>query len=131
MGRSGKPVTPSNVTSPRVYSTDPADPVRCRQCLRLLAECVCGTHAPRHPQVGDGVVRLKRETKGRKGTGVTLITGLPLAADELEALASRFKKLCGVGGTVREGVIEIQGEQRARLQPELEKLGYRVKIAGA
>ena len=81
-------------------------------------------------RVTDGIVRLARETKGRKGGGVTLVTGLPLTAAELDALASRLKKLCGVGGTVRDGVIEIQGEQRARLQPELAKLGYKVKIAG-
>ena len=75
-------------------------------------------------------MRLARETKGRKGAGVTLVLGLPLAAAELDTLASRLKKLCGVGGTVRDGVIEIQGEQRARLQPALENLGYKVKIAG-
>jgi len=112
------------------YSTAPAGPTRCRQCLRLVADCVCGRAAPAAKVAGDGIVRLARETKGRKGAGVTLVTGLPLAEAELEAMASRFKKLCGVGGTVRDGVIEIQGEQRARLQPELEKLGYRVKIAG-
>lgn len=116
-----------------VYSTDGGD--RCRQCLRARKECVCGAATPA-PVAGaaargsDGIVRLARETKGRKGGGVTLVTGLPLSAAELEALASRLKKLCGVGGTVRDGVIEIQGEQRARLQPELEKLGYKVKIAG-
>ena len=99
---------------------------------------MCGRAAPaadaRNVDAGgrkvDGFVRLGRETKGRKGGGVTVVTGLPLAAAELDALASRLKKLCGVGGTVRDGVIEIQGEQRARLQPELEKLGYKVKIAG-
>ena len=119
-----------------VYSTDPAGgAARCRQCLRVQAECVCGRAAPAAGADGsgrkvDGFVRLGRETKGRKGGGVTVVTGLPLAAAELDALASRLKKLCGVGGTVRDGVIEIQGEQRARLQPELEKLGYKVKIAG-
>lgn len=121
-----------------VYSTDPGGAgMRCRQCLRLPGECVCGRAAPSaalgavgNARQGDGIVRLGRETKGRKGGGVTVITGLPLPAAELDALASKLKKMCGVGGTVRDGVIEIQGEQRARLQPELEKLGYKVKIAG-
>ena len=76
------------------------------------------------------MVRLSRETKGRKGAGVTLISGVPLTGVELDALATRLKKLCGAGGTVRDGVIEIQTDQRARLQTELEKLGWRVKIAG-
>ena len=75
-------------------------------------------------------MRLARQTKGRKGAGVTLITGLPLDSDELKALAKRLKQLCGVGGTVVDGVIEIQGEQRQRLADELSKLGYQVKIAG-
>jgi len=131
MGSSRKTQSSRSVSSTTVYSTDPAQPVRCRQCLRQVAECVCGRDAPNQTDVGDGIIRLARQTKGRKGTGVTLIKGLPLASAELEALASRFKKLCGVGGTVRDGIIEIQGEQRARLQPELEKLGYCVKIAGA
>lgn len=79
---------------------------------------------------GDGVVRLKKESKGRGGKGVTLVTGVPVSSDELKALAKELKKLCGTGGTVREGVIEIQGEQRERLKPFLESKGYRVKIAG-
>ena len=131
MASSKKSPAPSRSLSTTVYSTDPAPPTRCRQCFRLVADCVCGSDAPKKNSTGDGIIRLARETKGRKGTGVTLVKGLPLSGEELEALASRLKKLCGVGGTVREGVIEIQGEQRARLLPELEKLGYSVKIAGA
>ena len=79
---------------------------------------------------GDGVVRVGRETKGRKGKGVTVITGLPLAHDELARLATRLKKRCGSGGTVRDGVIEIQGDHRDLLVTELDGLGYRVKRAG-
>jgi translation initiation factor 1 len=124
-----KTVSPGG-SSTTVYSTDPSHPTRCRQCLRLVTDCVCGRDAPKNSDVGDGIIRLSRETKGRKGAGVTLVTGLPLTGAALDALASRLKKLCGVGGTVREGVIEIQGEQRERLRPELEKLGYSVKIAG-
>ena len=71
-----------------------------------------------------------RETKGRKGKGVTVIRGLPLAPDELASLAKRLKKRCGSGGTVRDGVIEIQGDHRDLLVKELEQLGYRAKRAG-
>lgn len=78
----------------------------------------------------DSVVRLKRESKGRGGKGVTLITGLPLDDAELKALAKELKKVCGTGGTVRDGTIEIQGEQRERLMPVLVAKGYKVKIAG-
>lgn len=79
---------------------------------------------------GDGIVRLKKESKGRGGKGVTLVTGLPLTSDALKELAKEMKQFCGTGGTVREGIIEIQGEQRERLKPFLEKKGYQVKIAG-
>jgi translation initiation factor 1 len=75
-------------------------------------------------------VRVGRETKGRKGKGVTVITGLPLADDELARLATRLKKRCGSGGTVRNGVIEIQGDHRDLLVTQLDGLGYRVKRAG-
>ena len=131
MSSSKKSLALRGSPSTSVYSTDPAPPARCRQCLRLVADCVCRRDAPRKNSAGDGIVRLARETKGRKGTGVTLVKGLPLSPEELDALASRLKKLCGVGGTVRDGVIEIQGEQRERLRPELEKLGYTLKITGA
>lgn len=79
---------------------------------------------------GDGIVRLHRESKGRGGKGVTLVKGLPLTADALKALAKELKQVCGTGGTVKDGVIEIQGEQREKLKPVLEKKGYAVKISG-
>lgn len=82
------------------------------------------------PAPGDGIVRLHRETKGRKGKGVTLITGIPEAPDKLKLLAKELKQLCGTGGSVKEGVIEIQGDQRERLKPALETKGYKVKLAG-
>jgi translation initiation factor 1 len=80
--------------------------------------------------VRDGIVRVMRETKGRGGKAVSVVQGLPLAGDALEALATQLKKRCGSGGTVREGVIEIQGEHRDTLVAELSQLGYRVKRAG-
>ena len=79
---------------------------------------------------GDGIVRINRETKGRKGKGVCLITGLDLPDAELKKLAKRLKQLCGTGGAVKDGVIEIQGDARDKLKAELEKQGHSVKLAG-
>jgi len=109
-----------------VYSTDGGR--LCPQCHRSIAQCVCGDSKP--AANGDGVVRLHRETKGRGGKAVTLVKGLPLSPDALKSLASQLKKKCGVGGAVKDGSIEIQGDQRELLKKELEKLGYLVKIAG-
>jgi translation initiation factor 1 len=79
---------------------------------------------------GDGVVRVARETKGRAGKGVTLIRGLPLAEPELKVIASKMKQLCGTGGTVKDGVIEIQGDNRDKLLAWLLAQGYAAKLAG-
>jgi len=79
---------------------------------------------------GDGTVRVSRETKGRKGKGVTLIAGVPLGAEALAALTKDLKQRCGSGGTVKDGMIEIQGDHRDRLIVELQSRGYRVKRAG-
>jgi translation initiation factor 1 len=75
-------------------------------------------------------VRVGREVAGRGGKAVSVISGLPLAVPDLEALASRLKRLCGAGGAVRDGVIEIQGEHRDRLVAELCRLGYDAKRSG-
>jgi translation initiation factor 1 len=75
-------------------------------------------------------VRLRRETKGRGGKAVTVITGVPLAGSELKALAKALKQKAGVGGAVKGETIEIQGDQRALLKPVLEARGYTVKLAG-
>ncbi len=84
---------------------------------------------PRAPQ-GDGIVRVRRETSGRGGKTVTTIAGIPLASDALAALASELKRACGTGGTVRDYVIEIQGDHRAPIVAQLELRGYTVKLAG-
>lgn len=109
-----------------VYSTDGGR--LCPQCHRAVAECVCGKDRP--APAGDGVVRLHRETKGRGGKAVTVVTGVPLAASELKALAKTLKQKCGVGGALKGDTIEIQGDQRDTIKVELEKRGYIVKIAG-
>ncbi len=76
------------------------------------------------------IVSLHRETKGRGGKGVTLLKGLALSEADLAALAKILKQACGSGGTVKDGLIEIQGDQREKIAEALKKLGYRVKIAG-
>jgi translation initiation factor 1 len=85
---------------------------------------------PVPPPAGAPKVRVGREVAGRGGKGVSVITGLPLAGEELEALATRLKKLCGAGGAVKDGTIEIQGDHRDRLVAELQKLGFEAKRSG-
>src|ERR1700742_2974775 len=91
-----------------VYSTGLG--TLCPNCRRPVRECVCPKGTP--GAAGPPQVRVGREVKGRAGKGVTIVSGLPLAGGDLEALATRLKKRCGSGGTVREGVIEIQGDHR-------------------
>ena len=79
---------------------------------------------------GDGVVRIRRETKGRKGKGVTTLSGIDLPEAELKQLAKDLKKLCGTGGALKDSIIEIQGDNRDKLKSELEKRGFQVKLAG-
>ena len=113
-------------SSKLVYSTDVGR--LCPQCHRAVTDCVCGKDRP--AVAGDGIVRLRRETKGRGGKAVTLISGIPLAPDELKALAKRLKQKCGTGGSVKGGEIEIQGDKRDILQTELTSIGYTVKRSG-
>ena len=107
-----------------VYSTELGR--TCPACRRALPQCTCRNTVV----VGDGRVRVSRETKGRGGKGVTLVTGIPLPAAELGALATQLKKRCGTGGTVKDGVIEIQGDHRDTVLAELLRLGYQAKRAG-
>lgn len=110
-----------------VYSTDHGR--ICPDCGRPIAQCVCRGKPSGSPKT-DGVVRVSRETKGRKGKGVTLITGLPSSDDELKDLARELKQKCGSGGTVKDGVVEIQGDHRDVLVAELTARGYTVKRSG-
>jgi translation initiation factor 1 len=100
----------------------------CPVCGRPIAACICTAKAD--APKGDGIVRVGRQTKGRKGGGVTVVTGLALPPEQLRELAAQLKKKCGAGGAVKEGVIEIQGEHRDRLITTLQQLGYTVKRAG-
>ena len=105
----------SNKESRLVYSTDGG------RIKENIAEQTFAT---------DGIVRIRRETKGRKGKGVTTVSGLGLAEAELKTLAKQLKQKCSTGGTVKDGVIEIQGDHRDKLKAELENLGHNVKLAG-
>jgi len=110
-----------------VYSTGIGE--RCPNCLRAVRECVCKKGTP-GKAASDGVVRVSRETQGRKGKGVTVVSGLGLPAEELAALATELKKRCGSGGAVADGRIEIQGDHRDRLVEELIRRGWKAKRAG-
>ncbi|MCZ4292419.1 stress response translation initiation inhibitor YciH [Vibrio sinaloensis] len=79
---------------------------------------------------GDGIVRIERQTKGRKGKGVSIVTGLDLDDAPLKLLAAELKKVCGCGGSIKDGKIEIQGDAREKIKAFLEKKGYTVKLAG-
>ncbi len=80
--------------------------------------------------VTDGIIRIRRETKGRKGKGVTTLSGFALSEADLKLLAKQLKQKCSTGGTVKDRIIEIQGDHRELLQVELEKRGHSVKLAG-
>ncbi len=109
-----------------VYSTEFGK--MCPDCNKPIVKCICQNE--QSPPEGDGIVRVMRETKGRKGKGVTLITGVPLGSEELKKLAKSLKQKCGSGGSLKNGVIEIQGDHRDTLADELGKIGYKVKRAG-
>ncbi len=109
-----------------VYSTDTGRV--CPGCGHPVKQCCCSKEINR--QQGDGVVRVSRQTKGRKGSGVILITGIPCSDAELKKLAKQLKKKCGSGGTVKNGVVEIQGDHREVLVETLIKMGYTAKLAG-
>ncbi|WP_042958874.1 stress response translation initiation inhibitor YciH [Erwinia tasmaniensis] len=79
---------------------------------------------------GDGIVRIQRQTSGRKGKGVCLVSGIDLDDAELNKLAAELKKKCGCGGAVKEGIIEIQGDKRDLLKTLLEGKGFKVKLSG-
>ena len=110
-----------------VYSTEGGR--MCPTCRKPVAACVCSLPAPAGP-VGDGTVRVGRETKGRGGKAVTVIRGLTLDAAGLAELGKRLRTACGAGGTVKDGVLELQGDHCDRVIDCLKKDGWTVKRAG-
>ena len=115
-----------NASGGLVYSTDAGR--MCPDCRRPVASCSCGHNQPA-PKT-DGVVRVSRETKGRGGKSVTLVKGLALDALALALLGKQLKAACGSGGTVKDGVIEVQGDHADTLVAVLQKQGYNTKRAG-
>jgi translation initiation factor 1 len=108
-----------------VFSTETGS--NCNDCGKPLKKCSCQEQPI---DKGDGIVRVSRETKGRKGKGVSLITGLSLPADELKKLAKELKQKSGTGGAIKNGIIEIQTDNRDLLVELLKAKGFTVKKAG-
>ena len=109
-----------------VYSTESGR--MCPACRQPVAQCRCRQHQA--PPTGDGIVRVSRETKGRGGKAVTLVKGVLLDAAALEQLGKQLKAACGSGGTVKDGMIEIQGDHRDRVLHLLLQQGHKAKAAG-
>jgi translation initiation factor 1 len=109
-----------------VYSTDFGR--MCPACRQPVDRCACGKPAP--PAAGDGIVRVSRETKGRGGKAVTLVRGLALDAAALEKVAKQLKAACGSGGTVKDGVVEVQGDHCDKVLAWLAAQGHKAKRAG-
>lgn len=117
----------SDNDSVTVYSTEYGK--LCPGCSHPLGKCSCSSQQQNIVK-GDGTVRVGFETKGRNGKGVTIISGVPVSPGGLKDLAKNLKQRCGCGGTVKDGVIEIQGDRRDMIMEELKKVGFRVKRCG-
>jgi translation initiation factor 1 len=112
----------------------------CPSCGRSETRCNCRGKGARArikareeadaAKASDGIVRVGRSTKGRRGKIVSTVTGVPVDATELQTLAAELKRRCGTGGALKDGVIEIQGDHRDTLVEELEKRGFKVKRSG-
>jgi len=109
-----------------VYSTERR--LVCPKCRQPTLKCRCGKEEP--APAGDGIVRVRRETKGRGGKTVTTVSGVPLGGEALRNLATDLKRRCGTGGTAKDGVIEIQGDHRETIAADLSRRGFTAKLAG-
>jgi translation initiation factor 1 len=114
-------------TSRLVYSTDSGR--ICPACSKPLAACTCRKQ-PAPASAADGVIRIRREVKGRGGKTVTVAGGFQLDDDGLRKLAAELKRRCGTGGSAKDGEILIQGDQRETVLSELKKRGFTAKLAG-
>ena len=113
-----------------VYSTETGS--ICPLCQRPVSECTCRKKKSRSQTniKSDGIIRIQREVKGRKGKTVTTVSGFQLDDNELKLLAAQLKRKCGTGGSVKDGIIIIQGDHRDALLSELRKQGYTAILAG-
>jgi translation initiation factor 1 len=113
--------------NPTVYSSQSGR--ICPDCRQPIDHCICAKKKATITK-SDGIVRVQRESKGRGGKVVSLVTGLELNGDDLKKLAGELKRVCGAGGAVKDGVIEIQGDHRDLLVDTLKKRGFTVKKVG-
>ena len=114
-----------------VYDTDHGRLDRCSNCKRRLEACVCPKGTPGSARgKSDDTVRVSRDSKRRRGKTVTVVTGIVAGQEALSEIAGTLKRLCGSGGTVSDGTVEIQGDHRERVAAKLTELGYKVKLAG-
>jgi translation initiation factor 1 len=111
--------------NPTVYSTSTGR--ICPKCGKPVDSCICNKGTK---PAGDGIIRIFRDSKGRKGKTVTLITGVKLDEKKLHDLHSDLKRLCGSGGAIKDGILEIQGDHRDAVFAELKKRGFTTKLAG-
>ena len=111
-----------------VYSSDSGRINTCPTCGQSYKQCRCDQ--PSTSKKSNGIVRIMRDRKHRGGKTVTVITGVPASNEVITTLAQQLKKLCGSGGTVKDGVIEIQGDHCEKVLAKLSELGYKVKRAG-
>jgi translation initiation factor 1 len=113
-----------------VYSTETGR--ICPECGRPQTKCVCKKKKsePENKDAGDGIIRIRREVKGRGSKTVTTISGFRETDGDLKILAAQLKNRCGTGGSAKDGVIIIQGDHRETLKVELTKQGFKVKLAG-
>ena len=113
-----------------VYSTETGQ--ICPACQKPVLKCSCKKKQSRPPAKvkTDGIIRVQREVKGRKGKTVTTLSGFQIAADEIKHLSAQLKRRCGTGGSVKDGIIIIQGDHREALLSELKKQGYKAKLSG-
>ena len=113
-----------------VYSTETGR--ICPKCQKPISSCTCKKKRPEPPPPfkSDGIIRIQRVTKGRKGKTVTTVFGFELDEQALKDHAKELKQHCGTGGSVKDGVIVIQGDHRDSVKGFLEGKGFRVKVAG-
>lgn len=117
----------ANKSSKLVYSTETGR--LCADCAQPLADCACAL-AKKSAVIGNGQVKVARSTKGRGGKCVTLVTGVALDGDALAVLGKQLRSRCGAGGTVKDGVIEIQGDHRDVVMQALLQAGHQAKLSG-